>query len=93
MTEQPTVTRGTAISGAAGTGATVAVGAETVQWIWDRIVGGEWAAMPVSTAALLGALATSVIGLLIWLLYYWLAKRGIQPPPSEMFPVKKDESE
>lgn len=86
--EQPKVTRGTAISGAAGTGATVAVGAETVQWIWDRAITGEWSAMPVSTAALFGALATGLLSLIVWVIYWRLGQYGIKPVPRQMFPAK-----
>jgi uncharacterized BrkB/YihY/UPF0761 family membrane protein len=90
MAEQSTVTIGTAVSGAAGAGATVAVGAETVQWLYQMAIQDKWLDMPVATAALIGALATGALSLAIWLLYWWLAQRGIKPP-RQMFPARQEE--
>lgn len=91
MTEPRTVTQGTALTGAAGTGATVAVGAETVTWLWARATTGAWPDMPVSTAALLGVLATGLLTIVTYVVYGALVKWGLIP--RQMFPQQKEPTE
>jgi hypothetical protein len=88
MSEQPMVTRGTAIGSTVGGVAGGALSSDLFSVIWHRSINGEWPAeLPATVMTFAGGLVLGAVSLVVYMIYWALESRGVTIP-RRMFPVQ-----